>query len=227
MTSDWPQKVLDQTPSDDGKRPGVVERAEAAAGLVLFALSAASVMAATFWFLGTANSRPELKSELPLFSIIAAGMNAAALASGYFLVRAFARARSSPVLVDIAQQQPQFNVLVQVAAVVWWGWQFASMAVAADMFWEEFRLRFTSLSQGAAATLLRVAVMFSTSAAANLFLLLALGAMSCSRSTLRTLYRLRFVVDLAIAVSLLGVPSRSLLLFRVPFIFLFRIVFRQ
>jgi len=111
--------------------------------------------------------------------------------------------------------------------VTWWGWHFISMTVAADLFWQECSARFPSLPQGLGGSVIRLGVIFSAGAAANLFLLLALAALFPRHALLRYVYKARFLLDLVAAVVLLNVPQQSLLLYRVPFRFLFRFIFRQ
>ena len=80
------------------------------------------------------------------------------------------------MLVGIAERHPRIPGPFAPGIVMWWLWHFLSMSAVADAFWEEYRLRYTGLTNGLAPLLIRVVVTFSASAAANLCLLLAAGA---------------------------------------------------
>src|SRR4051794_19924290 len=155
------------TPLADGERPGLFERVEACAGVLLWGISSCSTIAGCLWLMAAAESKPEIVKDYWLFVGVALLMVLATVVSGWFIVRGFVGARS-PLILHIVDRQPRLDLNGMSAVVPWWAWHFLSMTVAGDLFWQEARERFPGLPHGITENVIRFVLNFSSSAAANL-----------------------------------------------------------
>jgi hypothetical protein len=210
----------------DHDQPNLFERVEAAAGVLLFVAFSLSFVAGMIFVIARAGNSPAISSQLGRTVLIAALIGAAELGSAFVMLRAFFNSESS-FLLSVAAQQPRWPRGGHPAVVTWWLWHFVAMIAAPEMFFEEFRARHAALSHLVPSILIPLLLTFGASVAANALLLLALDTHYRGKPILRRVYEWRFAIDILAAVLVLAAPNEMLMIFRVPFVFLFRFVFRR
>src|SRR5215218_1290919 len=205
---------------NDIDKPGVFERAEAAAGVVLIAIFACAWIGGILFLLALMNQRTDLHADPSMLLAIGVPLCLGELCSAIFLARAVSTAKS-PILLNVLRRQFRISRAVQATL---WIWHFICMTVAPEAIVEELRRRGIMLSHSVFAIVLMFVVTVAASVAANIFLLLGIDTAYPNDPIVARLYSNRFVIDVVAAAVVLSLPSENLMIFRVPFVFLFRVV---
>src|SRR3954471_19354916 len=112
---------------NDTKRPGIFERVEAAAGVVLIAIFACAWIGGLSFLLVLMKQDANLRADSLIFWF-SVPMCAAELSSAIFLARAVLTA-TSPILLNVLHRQFRVSRAVQAT---WWLWHFLCMTVAPE-----------------------------------------------------------------------------------------------